>query len=103
MSTLRGLFAQLPDETRKRAVWTKGHLVDGYDPAVLRRDDYGHLILYSDYGDRNSDYGWEMDHIVPRGLGLLGSALSDDISNMRPLHCRRNASLGGTLGGALKG
>lgn len=80
----------------KLMIWEKGHPVPGYDPREWRRDDFGALIRYSDHGDRNSPFGWEMDHIRPQAL--LGRS---DVGNMRPLHCSRNASLGGILGGLL--
>lgn len=94
-----GLFSGLlgtTDEQKKIAVWIKGHPIQGYDSSVWRRDDFGHAIRFSDYGDRNSDYGWEIDHVVANALHG-----SDNLSNLRPLHCLRNASLGGLLGGAL--
>jgi hypothetical protein len=71
-----------------------GRVAPGYDPAVWRYDDYGHLIRFADYGDRQSAYGWEIDHIHATMLGG-----SDSLDNLRPLHCRQNASLGGMLGG----
>jgi len=35
-----------------------------------------------DYGNRNSDYGWEIDHIDPDG--------GDDISNLQQLQWKNN-------------
>ena len=86
----------LSDESRKMAVWAKGYVIPGYDSRVWRRDDAGMIICYSHYGNRSSPYGWEIDHIVATILGG-----SDDIANLRPLHCPVNASLGGFLGAAL--
>ena len=76
----------------KIAVWEKGTPIPGWDPDIWRRDGYGNAIRYSDLGNRASDYGWERDHIVALALGG-----PDTISNMRPLHWRANASLGGAL------
>ena len=86
-----GLFSNqsglTQNEFRKFAVWVKGR------PSKLgpdyRVDDYGNDIRYQDYGDRNSIYGWEFDHIFPQSLKG-----SDDISNLRPLQWRANASRG---------
>lgn len=93
--TLADLLSPTGD-SRKIAVWAKGQIIQNYDPAVWRRDAFGHAIRYSDYGDRNSTYGWEIDHIHASALGG-----SDDLSNLRPLHCKNNAGLGGLLGGIL--
>jgi hypothetical protein len=38
------------------------------------------------YGDRNSSYGWEVDHINPNG--------GDDLSNLRPLQWKNNLEKG---------
>jgi hypothetical protein len=84
------------DEVTKRRVWEKGRVIPGFDPAIWRWDDYGSVIRWDEYGDRNSEHGWEIDHILPNALGGL-----DVITNKRPLHCRRNALLGGMLGGLL--
>ena len=95
-NALSGLLG-LGDEARKAAVWAKGSIIPGYDSNIWRRDAFGRAIKFSDYGDRASKYGWEIDHISPSALGG-----GDDISNLRPLHCANNAGLGGVLGGLLK-
>src|SRR3989442_13738871 len=101
MSNALGLGGALwdlfPLEARKLAVWAKGHIIPGYDPATWRRDDFGHAIRFSDYGDRNSTYGWEIDHIVATALGGL-----DDLSNFRPFRTAVNAGLGGLFAGVLQ-
>ena len=40
--------------------------------------------------------GWQIDHITPIRFGG-----SDDMSNLRPLYCQTNASLGGIIGSIL--
>jgi hypothetical protein len=84
------------DEARKLAVWFRGKPISGCDPLVWRLDDYSNVIKYSDHGNRNSEYGWEIDHIRATALGG-----SDDITNLRPLHHRVNSGLGGALGALL--
>lgn len=82
------------DENKKLTVWIKGHPIPGYDPSEWRRDDFDSAMRYSDYGNRNSDYGWELDHFpVPASMGGL-----DEISNLRPLNWKNNARHGGFLG-----
>lgn len=98
MSFNSGLFGPRSIETKKLAVWNKGAAIPGYDPTVLRLDAKGNVIRYADYGNRNAQYGWEMDHFpVPASMGG-----TDDLSNLRPLHCTANASHGGILGSLFK-
>ena len=82
-------------ELEKTTAWQKARKVIGYDPNQVRMDDFGHYIVWGDYGNRESDYGWEVDHIRPTVLGGL-----DTLGNIRALNWRNNASLGGLLSGA---
>ena len=82
---------------RKALVWNKARIIPGYDLNVWRYDENGQPIRYSDYGNRLSDFGWEIDHRVPLALGG-----SDTDTNLRALKARTNATLGGLLSG-LKG
>ncbi len=63
-------------------VWEKGTVVPSYDPSVWRKDACGAWINREQYGNRNSDYGWEIDHILPGG--------SDSLHNLRPLQWENN-------------
>ncbi len=78
-------------------VWCKGTIVRGYDPALVRKDAFGNWIMWLDYGDFRAACGWEIDHIRPARLGG-----SDEIWNLRPLHCRVNRALGGRLSSLLQ-
>ena len=73
------------------SVWTKGIPIAGYDPAVWRHDPCGHVIKFSDHGDTNSQYGWEIDHIIPSAKGG-----TDDIGNLQPLYWETNRTKGDT-------
>ena len=64
------------------AVWRKGRHIDRYSPSEWRYDDYGNPIKRTEYGNRDSDYGWEIDHIEPDG--------GDFLSNLRPLYWKKN-------------
>ncbi len=63
-------------------VWEKGKEVNGYDKNKYRKDDCDAWILRDKYGNRDSSYGWEIDHISPGG--------SDDPPNLRPLQWENN-------------
>lgn len=73
-------------EARRAAVWTKARLLYGWDPREWRLDDYGNRIRFSDYGNRSSEYGWEIDHVIPRAMDGPSA-----FWNERPLHWRANA------------
>lgn len=102
MSLLNSLSQISAYEQKKLDVWAKGSPIfqNGlhYDAAVWRRDANGSVIKFSEYGNRDSQYGWEMDHFpIPKALGG-----SDDVANLRPLHYVANAAHGGILGAALR-
>ncbi len=48
-------------------------------------DISGRLMLWDEYGNRNSEFGWEIDHIVPREKG--GHSV---LENLQPLNWRTN-------------
>lgn len=67
-------------------VWTKGIVVPGYNPSVVRKDICGAWIHWNQYGNRNSQNGWEIDHIF-----AVSNGGSDSFYNLRPLHWHNNA------------
>ena len=70
-----------------QAVWEKGRVVGNNDPNVWRKDDCEAWIHRRSYGNRESQYGWEIDHITPESQGG-----TDDIDNLRPLQWENNAT-----------
>lgn len=84
------------EEEKKQKIWRKAKPILEYDPNKRRMDDYGNVIRYEEYG-KQSEFGWEFDHILPQALGGR-----DEIFNLRPLYWRQNASRGGHLGNQLR-
>ena len=53
-------------------VWQKADVVPDNDAGMWRKDACGAWIQRSRYGDRSSDYGWEIDLIRPAGSTVPG-------------------------------
>lgn len=72
-------------------VWRKGAVISGRDSNAYRKDACGATIKRIEHGNRDSVYGWEIDHINPDG--------SDFLSNLQPLQWENNVekSDSGTL------
>jgi len=64
------------------SVWQKGFIDQYNNPLNWRKDQCTAWIHFSDYGNRDSVYGWEIDHVDPNG--------GDELSNLRPLHWINN-------------
>lgn len=79
-------------EAEKLAVWKKGKTIEGYSPAIWRRDKCNKNIKWSEHGNRNSKNGWEIDHINP-----VSNGGDDNLSNLQPLQWSNNADKGDKL------
>ena len=73
-------------------VWEKAKSQLNYDSDHIRKDECGAWIYFEKYGDRNSEYGWEIDYIIPKSKGG-----TDDICNLQPLHWDNNVAKGDGL------
>ena len=72
------------DPVMKLNVWSKGIIVEGYDPAVFRQDICSCWMRFEDHA-LETDYGWEIDHILPRRLRGMTY-----VANLQPLWWRNN-------------
>lgn len=76
-------------EAEKYEVWMKASEVTGVDGDMFRQDYAGAWIRYADYGNRNSQYGWEIDHLKPLSMGG-----EEEITNYLPLQWQNNVRKG---------
>lgn len=74
------------DQKMIKDVWAKGEIPVPGKENEWRKDQCGAWIKFQNYGDRNSIYGWEIDHITPESKGG-----ETKLSNLRPLHWKNNA------------
>ena len=84
-------------EKQKLEVWSKAKIIEGFDPALYRKDACDAWIIWDRYNDTDSMYGWEIDHIVPKSYllerGFIESQIDNPI-NLRALNWRNNRSKG---------
>lgn len=73
----------------KLAIWKKAKEVAGVDSSIFRQDYAGAWIRFADYGNRDSQYGWEIDHLKP--VSLEGQ---DALDNLYPLQWQNNLRKG---------
>ena len=79
-------------EITKLEIWYKAQPIPGRPSNLWRRDCCGFAIRYTDFGDRDSMYGWEIDHIYPVAKGG-----NDNPRNLQPLNWKNNAKKGDSL------
>jgi 5-methylcytosine-specific restriction endonuclease McrA len=70
-----------------QSVWEKGKEIPAFSSKVWRWDKCGLIMKRYEYGNRQSDYGWEVDHINP-----VANGGHDVLSNLQPLNWKNNAS-----------
>lgn len=77
------------NEELKQIIWEKGIVEPGFDPNLARKDACGAWILRNQYGNTDSNFGWEIDHVYPIVLG--GTTVE---VNLRPMQWQNNRSKG---------
>lgn len=78
-------------------IWEKAQRVKGYDEHVFRKDACGAWIIRELYGNSESPFGWEVDHIYPESKlrsKNVPESMIDDLINLRPLNWKNNQSKG---------
>lgn len=66
-------------------VWSKANTIIGQEPSKYRMDNCGSIMEFSKHGDRNSEFGWEIDHINP-----VANDGDDNLDNLQPLNWKNN-------------
>lgn len=79
-------------EVTKHIVWKRAITIPKFPPHLWRRDICGFAIRYADFGDRDSMYGWEIDHILPVAMGG-----NDGLNNLQVLNWKNNTEKGDSL------
>ena len=74
-------------------LWQKAKPIPNLDPNEWRFDHLGARIRFDDYGNRDSEFGWERDHVI-----TIADGGTDDIDNLRPLQWRNNLARNKTKG-----
>ena len=78
-------------------IWDRAPKIADKDCNIWRHDPCGALIKRDDYGNRSSEFGWEIDHIVSKAYLLKAGASEDEIDsieNLRAMHWANNDSKG---------
>lgn len=74
---------------RAQRIWNKGETALGFDHDVWRYSKNGHLMKRSEYGNRSSKYGWEIEHGRPKSKGG-----TNHLNNLSPENWRENLRKG---------
>lgn len=82
-------IVEITDEQVIQLIWEKGLVIEGYDKNMYRQDFAGAWISRDKYGDTDSIFGWEIDHVYPKEKGG-----GDHLINLRPMNWKNNRSKG---------
>lgn len=68
--------------------WNKATIDENNDPKIWRKDPCGAWINYNQYG-KQSEYGWSIDHIIPKVL-FNNNDYDSSSCNRRAMHWENN-------------
>ena len=75
-------------EDLKRAAWGRTSAVSSANAWDIRKDCLGNLVRYTDFGNRHSPFGWELDYMgshAPENLQALNwKAVAARSENIAP-------------------
>lgn len=77
---------------QKLIVWQKGRIIPNQSVEKWRWDICGFVMQWSEFGNRQSDTGWEIDHIIP-----VAGGGNDEPNNLQPLNWKNNVLKGDKL------
>ncbi len=77
------------EQTLIEQAWSESHTVVGFDPKLVRLECCGAFIFKNAYGDTNSKFGWEVEHVYPYSKGG-----KNDPINLRAMQWENNRSKG---------
>lgn len=78
-------------------LWEEASVVQNLSRDEWRLDPCGALIKKDHYANRDSDYGWEIDHVVSKSFLISAGATEaeyDHMDNLRVMHWANNDSKG---------
>ena len=87
-------FMSYSEEQKYRIWYQSTRSINGYDHSLYALDNSGNEIHYQEYGNTDSDFGWEIDHIIPQVAGG-----QNVLSNLQAIHWRVNRAKGDKLFG----
>lgn len=108
LSSVQSLLSQLtvkPKQPNKKssggsfsaleiaAIWNKAIGIPGQDMRLWRQDPCGAYMYRDHYGDTNSKWGWEIDHIQP-----VAHHGTDALGNLQALQWQNNRRKGDNIG-----
>lgn len=71
------------------SIWNRAMEMEGLDSNLFRKDACGAVMARSQYGMRDSNFGWEVDYVYPIEMGG-----DDNIENLRAMQWQNVESKG---------